>query len=206
MRFKILAICACVSICQTSVRADLIVSANPSGESVVHDDVGGLYWLNDQTDLVWEDYSAQMTEIASMNAGPGYFGATDWRLASAVEVESLFAQISGPTDFASLFNPTLHNNHGYHSARYGVPRPGSPFGGGDETPITMVRLAFPNGEEFRTPADPIFMPTDLPSAYVGAWAVATGPVAAPVPTPTAFLLGGIGLACANWRLKRRKAA
>jgi len=76
--------------------------------------------------------------------------------------------------------------------------------------VDAFRLAGIETDLFVDPLDTSAFATGLTFMDVGIMSMRQIPltldVPDPVPTPTAFVLGSIGLAYANWRLKRRKAA
>ncbi len=80
-----------------SVGAGTARSYTDNGDGTITDNVTGLMWekLSDDGDVVHDKdltytwYTAFTNKIASLNAGGGFAGYTDWRLPNVMELESL---------------------------------------------------------------------------------------------------------------------
>lgn len=187
----------------SALRAEMVIDFDGD---VLRDTNTGLVWYRDLKYFAGFDYATQISLIADLNQGDGYFNVKNWHLASTSEMDALWsAYLPEEMHFESSFpmNNVLVCLGRYENAFIGVP-PESPF-----APSHFVR----GYEYYRFPAfDPPYgvefeysISDREIDARIGAWVVGD-PSFIPqeltvVPLPSAVLLAMIGLGIVRlWRV------
>jgi hypothetical protein len=159
------------------------------GQVVVVDDVTGYYWYWGLEDLVGRTYAQQETAIADLNANGGYFGRSNWHMASAEEMSTLWMYPAA--DMAAAFEPTIVEGPlRYWEGRYD--EPASAFGGSHYGAyIEEWGGGGPDGRISKGVRE--YSDTDNVCGQLSAWVVSTSPPPPVIPAPGAVALAMSGL-------------
>jgi hypothetical protein len=167
-------------------------------DKVTYDSTANAYWYWNLADTTNETYAQQVTFATGLNAGSGYFGLTNWHMASATEMTGLWTNPAA--DIGGSFNPTQDTGPEMWDGRYNdvsFPFPGD--GWHLNANVTLKGSSYWSQAPLGTSAV-----SDLTAfEWAGAWITASEtPTAAPVPLPGALLLGCLGASWAGWWFRR----
>ena len=175
------------------------------GNGVVHDNLddtdptNDLYWFQDMSHLVSQNYSDQLTGITALNqTGSGFGGAAwgDWQMAGWSEMVSLWR--NSPADITSTFKeskawPTVKLFDGRYDE---ISSP--------EWHYMAWVIGRDDGSFYRTSLQDNNTWDVYAQSDRGAWVVAGAAAAAvPIPAPAGLVLMGLGLAWLAGRRRRR---
>ncbi len=97
----------------TPVQADVIGESTGAGK-VIHDTATDLIWYYTTSDFTNKTYAEQLTAIAGLNSGAGYFSAQGWHMATQSEAETFYTNASAGPDLWTIID---HNNPNYSENR-----------------------------------------------------------------------------------------
>jgi hypothetical protein len=163
-------------------------------DKVTYDSTANAYWYWNLADTTNETYAQQVTFATGLNAGSGYFGLTNWHMASETEMAGLWTNPAA--DIGGSFNPTETSPNKMWDGRYNYVPGWAGTGWHSNANVTLKGVSSWGKDMDGSTVNDVWV-----YGSVGAWITASE-TPAPVPLPGALLLGSIGLSCAGWRLRR----
>lgn len=178
-----------------------LVRQTNAGQDVVFDTVSGQYWIWGMNLFVGMTYEQQMEEIEALNQNGGYFGLSDWHMATVIDMAYLMNNEAEDiwTSFPSTYQEEGLSYKFYEvDARYDqtfVGQNGELMGFFASVskfdtycgPWWLIETVF---EKTQLGMPDYTIPHDFSGEWLGAW-VTTGAV--PVPEPTTMILVSTGL-------------
>lgn len=79
-----------------------LIGMSNTNDHVVYDDVSGYYWYWDLTSFSGQSWTEQVSSIAALNNGGGYYGETNWHVADQSDMDSLWQHTA--EEIGSAFN------------------------------------------------------------------------------------------------------
>ena len=177
-----------------------------SGEDqVVYDDVNNQYWFMDLSVFSGQTFSSKLSGISNLNNDGGYYGLTNWSMASLSEITPLWDY--SYSEITAAFLPSNDSNPDWEwwAGSYNEVSPNvlvfDPITETwDEHPGHYNAVIFE--PDYKGALSSIYQGDFGPNNYQGAWVVAT---VAPEPiSSTLFIVGGATLGFRRFRKKFKK--
>ena len=159
----------------------LFVQENDDGEKIVFDDRTGYSWYWSIKDFAPQTYTQQLDSITALNTGSGYYGLTNWTMASKVDIKKLLAY--SEEEIGGAFYRTHEYPWGTIAWEGRINTPGTA-----PDSHLMLDLWQNKGNWRHVLHEPEGVSDDDP--FMGAWVLNESPV---VPEPGTMVLMGIGL-------------